>query len=100
MDLEMGQLVKSISGRDKGKLYLVIGFAGERVLLADGRSRKVSNPKKKNSKHLQPYRVVKDEIKERFRQGNLEDTVIRKLLAEADEKYHSPCLESSSSNGG
>lgn len=104
MDLVVGQLVKSLSGRDKGKHYLVIGFAGDRVLLADGRSRKVSNPKQKNNKHLQPYRVVRDEIKERFRQGNLEDSVIRNslkaLLAQADEKHHCPCLESSSSNGG
>ena len=104
MDLKLGQLVKALSGRDKEKLYLVIGFSGDRVLLADGRNRTVKNPKQKNKKHLQPYRVVMDEINKRFRQGNLNDTVIRNslksVLAEADEKHHSPCLESSSPNGG
>lgn len=104
MDLQLGQLVKSLSGRDKEKLYLVVGFAGNRILLADGRKRTVKNPKQKNRKHLQPYRVVMDEISRRFRQGKLNDTIIRNslniILAEADEEHHSPCLESSSSNGG
>lgn len=104
MDLKIGQLVKSLSGRDKEKLYMVIGFSENRVLLADGRTRTVNKPKPKNKKHLQPYRLVMEEINERFRQGNLDDTAIRNglktMLAEADKKHHSPCLESSSSNGG
>jgi large subunit ribosomal protein L14e len=104
MDLKLGQLVKSLSGRDKEKLYLVIGFTANRILLADGRNRTVKNPKQKNRKHLQPYRVVMDEINKRFQHGDLNDTVIRNslkmMLGEAAEKHYPPCLESSSSNGG
>ncbi len=80
MEMEPGQVVKSLAGRDKGKLYLVIGFAENKVLLADGRCRKISNPKKKNPKHLQPYRNVFPEVKKKIHQGNLDDNVIRYSL--------------------
>jgi large subunit ribosomal protein L14e len=80
VDVVPGQLVKSLQGRDKGNHYLVIGFEGERVLLADGRGRSVDRPKKKNPKHLQPYRCVSDGIKEIIRQGKLSDTELRNIL--------------------
>ena len=49
-----GRLAFSKAGHDKGKLYLVIREEGERVWLADGRTRGVLTPKKKNRKHIQP----------------------------------------------
>ncbi|HAP32216.1 MAG TPA: hypothetical protein DCQ14_04080 [Firmicutes bacterium] len=104
MDLEVGQLVKSLSGRDTGKIYLVTGFKDNWALLADGRTRTLKKPKLKNRKHLQPYRLVMHEIKERFRQGTLDDTAIRNsiraVLMENEAIDPSPCLESSSINGG
>jgi len=80
VDVELGQVVKSLVGRDKGKHYLIIGYEAGRVLLADGRSRPISRPKKKNPKHLQPYRCMVPEVKERIRQGNLNDTEVRNIL--------------------
>ena len=80
MDVEPGQLVRSLVGRDKGKHYLIIGFEAGRVLLADGRKRLIKQPKKKNVKHLQPYRYVVPGVKERIRQGNLNDTEVRNIL--------------------
>ena len=49
-----GRLAFSKAGHDKGKLYLIIREEGERVWLADGRTRGVLSPKKKNRKHIQP----------------------------------------------
>jgi ribosomal protein L14E/L6E/L27E len=80
VDFELGQLVKSLAGRDKDKHYLVVGFAEDRVLLSDGRCRPLNRVKKKNSKHLQPYNCVVPGIKERIRQGNLTDTILRNTL--------------------
>jgi ribosomal protein L14E/L6E/L27E len=80
VDFELGQLVKSLAGRDKDQHYLVVGFAENRVLLSDGRCRPLNRVKKKNSKHLQPYGYVVPGIKERIRQGNLTDTIIRNTL--------------------
>lgn len=55
-DFRPGQLVRSLAGRDKGEHYLVIKVLGPRqVLLANGRSRTLGRPKKKNITHLQRY---------------------------------------------
>ena len=102
--MEPGQVVISLAGRDKGKLYLIIGFiGGNRVLLADGRCRTVNSPKKKNLKHLQPYRNIFPEIKERVRHDNLNDNLLRNILniLHSDEKTveNSGCLRTSSSDG-
>jgi large subunit ribosomal protein L14e len=102
--MEPGQVVKSLAGRDKGKFYVIIGFIdGNRALLADGRCRTVNNPKKKNLKHLQPYRIIDPEIRERIRQGNLNDNAVRNvlniLLAAENAKNGSGCLRTSSSDG-
>lgn len=47
----VGDVVKSVAGRDKGKFMLVIAVS-ERITVVDGRLRKVSAPKQKNPKHL------------------------------------------------
>lgn len=48
-----GQLCESLQGRDKGNLYAVLRVLGEDlVLVADGDTKKLSCPKKKNIKHL------------------------------------------------
>lgn len=105
--MEIGQLVKSLAGRDKGRHYLIIGFEGGRALVADGRSRPVNRPKKKNPKHLQPYKSVDREIKERVEENNLNDTVVRNSLhallaacsSEREDNYPQS-LRFSSSRGG
>jgi len=45
-------LALAAAGHDRGTLYLVLGEDGDRVLLADGKLRKLSRPKRKNRKHV------------------------------------------------
>ena len=45
---------RSLAGHDKGKLYIVSGMEGDRILLTDGRLRPAEKPKKKNRIHIQP----------------------------------------------
>ena len=52
-ELQKGQLVKSRQGRDKDQYYLVVGREGDSLFVADGRKRGITNPKKKNLRHLQ-----------------------------------------------
>ena len=49
--MKTGDVVISVSGHDKGRLYVVVQ-AGEFSLLCDGRRKLLHNPKKKNSGHL------------------------------------------------
>ena len=53
MGLKKGQIVKSLKGHDKGNLFMVAGFDEKRVLLCDGKERKLSKPKSKNLKHIE-----------------------------------------------
>ncbi len=48
----IGDIVKSMVGRDKDTIYLVVDVAEDRALLVDGRARKIKNPKRKNIKHI------------------------------------------------
>ena len=45
-------VVQSLAGHDGGRLYMVTGTQGQRLLLCDGRLRKLENPKAKSPKHV------------------------------------------------
>lgn len=51
--MEKGRVVISKAGRDKNNFFVVVNTIGERVYIADGKIRKIENPKIKNIKHLQ-----------------------------------------------
>lgn len=52
--LEKGRVVRSLAGRDKGYLLVVLQTDGKRALLCDGKERPVSRPKSKNIRHIEP----------------------------------------------
>lgn len=49
-----GSLARSLAGRDKGCVYVILEENSEYVILADGRYKTVNKPKCKNKKHVQP----------------------------------------------
>ena len=53
----VGDLVLSLKGRDKGKEFLVVEVSDKYVLIVDGKTRKVQNPKRKSVKHLVKLQV-------------------------------------------
>ena len=53
MELKKGLIVKSLKGHDKGDLLMIADFDEKRVLLADGKHRKLIKPKNKNLKHIE-----------------------------------------------
>lgn len=63
MDAQLGQLVTSRAGRDIGQQFLVVGYNGQRVLVADGRLRSVKRPKEKNIRHICLHTIVAKEIR-------------------------------------
>lgn len=48
-----GMIVRVTAGRDAGKCCLVTALSGAELLLADGKRRKLANPKRKNPAHVQ-----------------------------------------------
>lgn len=59
----VGQVVLSRRGKDRGSLYVVVGFPErDRLALADADRFNVSRPKKKNPKHVQPTSLFTAEV--------------------------------------
>lgn len=52
MDIERGLVVRAKSGRDKNRFFVVISCDDEYAYIADGKTRRLVKPKKKNIKHL------------------------------------------------
>ena len=52
MKLQVGSLVESTYGKDKGQLFFVMEIINNSVLLVNGYNRTLKKPKTKNIKHI------------------------------------------------
>ena len=66
-------VVLSLAGHDQGKFFLVTGAEEGRLLLCDGRNRRLENPKRKSPKHVRVVLPGSDKPES--------DSAIRKTLA-------------------
>jgi ribosomal protein L14E/L6E/L27E len=81
-NMDIGQIVKSTQGRDKGQFFVVLKIlSDDYVLIANGKTRKINNPKKKKIKHLMVYNRQINDIIEKLNQERLDDFFIKKSLA-------------------
>ena len=82
MEVERGDIVQSINGRDKGRALYVLEVEGDYIVLVDGKSRRVEHPKRKKKKHCMFLAREDSRVSEKLRcaekVGNSE---IRKALA-------------------
>ena len=87
-DLKIGQVVRSMAGRDKGQFMVVIEMVDVNyTIVSNGKLRKVNNPKKKKNKHLAKTNHIVKEIQEKILNGNkITNAEIRKIL----ESYPTP----------
>ena len=82
MTFEKSQIVMSKSGRDKGRLFIVMDTKPNFVLLADGRLRRVEKPKIKSVKHVQFVAGTGGETADKIINGSpvLNSEIRRQLL--------------------
>lgn len=66
-------IVVSLAGHDKGKLYQVVGEDKGKLLLADGKNKTLAKPKTKSPKHVRPTALCE--------RAPATDKEIRKTLA-------------------
>lgn len=52
MEAENGKIVRVIAGHDKNLFMVITAVEGDFAYISDGKSRKLSKPKKKRLKHL------------------------------------------------
>lgn len=73
------QFVLSLAGRDMGRVAVTVGVTDdERVLICDGRTHKIGNPKKKKLKHLLFIRCDCSELDSLIHRGALTDNELAK----------------------
>ena len=77
--MQIGQVVFSKCGRDKGRAFVVLSVEGEYVFLADGQLRPLNKPKKKKAKHTQPTHTIFG-MQGLATMGGITDADIRKWL--------------------
>ena len=78
MNFEKGMIVKPKSGHRINKHFVLVETDENFVYIADGKRKRLSNPKKKNKKHV----VVTD--KQKVDLNTQTDKSIRKLLNKYD----------------
>ena len=86
--IEVGSVVRSMAGRDEGRLFLVIEEVDDDfVRVANGRLRTMDRLKKKRRKHLKPTGTVVEALRDRIAGGEpVEDHELRSWLSEEEEK--------------
>ena len=70
MELSVSDLVESTAGRDRGKLFYVIGTEGVYALLANGKERPIEHPKRKKLKHIRRVAQGESNIARMLKSGD------------------------------
>lgn len=79
---EKGAVVRSLAGRDSGRLLAVVRVSGGRAWLCDGKERPLNRPKSKNIRHVVPIGTV---LNESELAGN---RVLKKTLGRIDAHFN------------
>lgn len=83
MEVKIGSEVRSIAGRDKGGLFIVMSVDNGYAYLADGDLRRADRPKKKKLKHIQASGKISEFIENKLKSGQkVTNAELRKALAE------------------
>lgn len=83
----VGQLCYSKQGRDKDKVYIVYEIVDEDyILVVNGDDRKISNPKKKNKKHLQKMNHIIEDFDKMKSEGEINDLIVKRYIKEKTQE--------------
>ena len=81
LEYQIGQVVYSKSGHDKGDVQMIAAVEGEYLFLVDGKRRKLEKPKRKKKMHVQPTTYIVESVAEKLQQGSsVLDAEIKKAL--------------------
>jgi len=82
MEIAQSNIIRSDAGRDKGKLFVVLAVEGEYLLLADGKGRKVEDPKRKKRRHVLFVAAEETRVSEKIKNNEkITNSEIRRTLA-------------------
>lgn len=79
--MEIGQIVYSIRGRDKGRYALIVDIEGKFVYICDGVLRRLDKPKKKNTSHVKVIKENDLKLKQKIIDRELSNKEIQNILS-------------------
>lgn len=84
--IQVGKMVYSKAGRDKGKAFVIVGILDENyVYISNGEIRPTDKPKKKKIKHLNFTNEIAEDIKSMILSGEkVNNSCIKKFLKSHD----------------
>ena len=81
--IEKSDIVRSLNGRDIGKLFFVMNVEDGYAMLANGKGRRVELPKKKKLKHVQLAAKTQTRTAEKIKNNErITNSDLRRALAE------------------
>ncbi len=90
MDISKSDIVVSLAGRDQGKLFYVIDVEDNYVLIADGKGRKLEDPKRKKLKHVRRVSRTETRVAAKLLQGDkVLNSELRRDLAAIGQQFNS-----------
>ena len=96
MEISKSDIVISLAGHDKGKLFFVIDTDGVYVTLADGKQRRVEKPKRKKLIHVRKVLRSDSKLTEKIRScEQLLNTELRRELAKISQEINVSTKEGS-----
>ena len=90
MDISKSDIIESMAGRDKGKFFYVIDTEDNYVLIADGKTRKLENPKRKKLKHVRRVTRTETRVAAKILNGDkVLNSELRRDLAAYGQQFNS-----------
>ena len=90
MDISKSDIIESLAGRDKGKFFYVIDVEENFVLIADGKGRKLENPKRKKLKHVRRVTRTETRVALKIQNGDkVLNSELRRDLATFGQQFNS-----------
>ena len=90
MDISKSDIIESLAGRDKGKLFYVIDTEENYVLIADGKGRKLEDPKRKKLKHVRRVSRTETRVAMKILSGDkVLNSELRRDLATFGQQFNS-----------
>ena len=87
MEIDRSSLIVSKAGRDKGQLFFVLDTDDLFVYIADGKGRRLEQPKRKKRKHVRKLPQTDTRVAEKIRNGEkVLNSELRKELASLGQK--------------
>ena len=90
MDISKSDIIVSLAGRDQGELFYVVDVEENYVLIANGKGRKLENPKRKKLKHVRRVSRTETRVAAKIRNGDkVLNSELRRDLATFGQEFNS-----------